>query len=110
MFTTNAGVYYVNAVFRAKMVMLLLAGINMAVFELTTGRLVDQWDGARSAPLADKTAAVISLVFWITIIFFGRWIGLTTLVRNYRNPTRSISKICSGETSPKAPRQQHLPK
>ncbi len=78
MFTTNAGVYYHNSFFRAKMLALLLAGINMLVFELTTGRSVDQWDKAPSAPLAGKTAAVLSLVIWLSVIFLGRWIGFTT--------------------------------
>src|SRR5436190_23353425 len=35
MFITNAGVYYHNFFFRSKMAMLALAGINIAVFELT---------------------------------------------------------------------------
>ena len=78
MFITNAGVYYHNAVFRTKMLMLVLAGINMLVFELTAGRTTHRWDNDASAPLAGKTAAALSLVIWITIIFLGRWIGFTT--------------------------------
>src|SRR5215831_1491676 len=35
MFITNAAVYYHNPFFRAKMLLLVLAGINMFVFELT---------------------------------------------------------------------------
>jgi hypothetical protein len=78
MFTTNAGVYYHNVFFRTKMLMLVLAGINMLVFELTAWRTIQQWDKSPSAPLAGKTAAAVSLVIWITIIFLGRWIGFTT--------------------------------
>jgi hypothetical protein len=78
MFTTNAGVYYHNAFFRTKMLMLVLAGINMLVFELTAGRTIQRWDKSPAAPLAGKTAAAVSLVIWITIIFLGRWIGFTT--------------------------------
>ena len=37
MFTTNASVYYDNFFFRTKVLLLALAGINMLVFELTTG-------------------------------------------------------------------------
>src|SRR5262245_3861431 len=40
MFTTNATVYFHNTYFRVKMALLLLAGINMGIFELTTGRQV----------------------------------------------------------------------
>jgi len=78
MFTTNAGVYYHNVFFRTKMLMLVLAGINMLVFDLTAGRTTQQWDKSPSAPLAGKTAAALSLVIWITVIFLGRWIGFTT--------------------------------
>jgi hypothetical protein len=78
MFTTNADVYYHNFFFRSKMALLALAGLNMLVFELTAGRSVHVWDKDRSAPRAARAAAVLSLVLWITIIFFGRWIGFTT--------------------------------
>ncbi len=40
MFITNARVYAHNTSFRVKMVLLALAGINMAVFHLTAGRSV----------------------------------------------------------------------
>ncbi|HET9131120.1 MAG TPA: DUF6644 family protein, partial [Terriglobia bacterium] len=78
MFTTNATVYFHNSVFQAKMAVLLLAGINMGVFELTTGRTARQWDTTSSPPAAAKRAGVISLILWITVIFLGRWIGFTT--------------------------------
>jgi hypothetical protein len=86
MFTTNAGVYYHNFFFRTKMLMLVLAGINMLVFELTAGRTIQRWDKAASAPLSGKTAAAVSLVIWITIIFLGRWIGFTTTRANVAPP------------------------
>ena len=50
MFTTNAGVYYHNFFFRTKMLLLVLAGLNMLVFELTAGRTIHRWDKAPSAP------------------------------------------------------------
>jgi hypothetical protein len=78
MFITNAGVYYNNTVFRAKMVMLVLAGVNMFIFELTAGRSKQNWDKSPSAPTIGKATAVLSLAFWISIIFLGRWIGFTT--------------------------------
>jgi hypothetical protein len=78
MFITNAGVYYHNAFFRTKMLLLLLAGVNMAVFELTAGRSVVKWDEAPAAPRAGKAAAVASLAIWIAVICMGRIIGFTT--------------------------------
>lgn len=78
MFITNARVYYHNFFFRIKMLLLVLTGLNMLVFELTAGRAIHRWDGARSAPPAGKVAAALSLAIWISIIFMGRMIGFTT--------------------------------
>jgi hypothetical protein len=87
MFITNAGVYYHNFFFRSKMALLALAGINVLMFELTAGRSVQRWDKDESAPLAGKTVAALSLLLWITIIFFGRWIGFTTSRANFKPDT-----------------------
>jgi len=78
MFITNANVYYHNFFFRTKMVLLALAGINVLIFELTSGRTVHRWHKDAAAPPAGRTAAIVSLLLWITIIFMGRWIGFTT--------------------------------
>jgi hypothetical protein len=78
MFITNAAVYYHNFFFRTKMLLLVLTGINMLVFELTSGRTIHGWDNAPSAPRAGKAVAALSLVMWIGIIFMGRLIGFTT--------------------------------
>jgi len=81
MFITNAGVYYHNFYFRTKMVLLLLAGINMMIFELTAARTVHRWDTDIRAPLGGRTAAALSLILWIAIIFLGRFTGFTTTGR-----------------------------
>jgi hypothetical protein len=78
MFITNAGVYFHNFYFRSKMVLLALSGINMLVFDLTSARSIQQWDRDRAAPAAGKTAAILSLLLWIGVIFAGRWIGFTS--------------------------------
>ena len=78
MFSTNAVVYYHNFFFRTKMLLLVLSGINMLIFELTAGRTIHSWDKAPSAPPAGKTVAAASLVMWISIIVMGRLIGFTT--------------------------------
>lgn len=78
MFSTNATIYYHNAFFRTKMLLLVLAGLNMLAFEMTAGRTVNHWEKARSAPPAGKAVAILSLTLWIGIIFMGRIIGFTT--------------------------------
>ena len=91
MFTTNAVIYYHNPFFRAKMVLLVLAGVNMAVFELTAGRTIHDWDKAPSAPRMGKTVAVLSLTLWISIIFMGRIIGFTTHPGAVAPPTPGVN-------------------
>jgi hypothetical protein len=78
MFMTNARVYAGNTSFRVKMVLLLFAGLNMAVFHLTAGRSVARWGKERSAPRIGRTTAALSLSLWVAIIFAGRVIGFTT--------------------------------
>ena len=75
--TPNAITYYVNTAFRLKLLALLLAGINMVVFQVLTARTMPQWDTSPRPPGAARTAAIISLLLWTAIIFLGRWIGFT---------------------------------
>ncbi len=78
MFTTNARVYADNTAFRIKLLLLILAGLNMMVFHLTDGRTTAQWDRRPSAPPIGRIAAALSIVLWIAIIGAGRVIGFTT--------------------------------
>src|ERR1051326_6838649 len=90
MFSTNAAVYFHNNFFRTKMVLLALAGLNMLVFEFTAGRSIRHWDEGDAAPRMGKTAAVGSLILWMSIIFMGRWTGFTTTGRPGLQPEPDI--------------------
>ena len=78
MFITNASVYFSNVQFRWKMLMIALSGLNMLVFEFTSGRNVRRWDNDKAAPPLGKLAGVLSIALWITVIFLGRWVGFTS--------------------------------
>jgi hypothetical protein len=77
LFSSDATKYYEDGPFRFKMVTLLLVGLNAAVFEFGPFRSVAAWDNERKTPLAAKLAGGISLVLWIFVVGFGRWIGFT---------------------------------
>jgi hypothetical protein len=77
MFSSKALTYYGNIPFRLKMVCLLLAGVNMAMFHWLGTRHLAAWDRGRP-PLAAKFAGGASLLLWTTIVAAGRWIGFTT--------------------------------
>lgn len=75
MFSSAATTYFENVPFRIKMVLLLLAGINMAVFHVTAFRAVHNWNYSLPTPMAARIAGSLSLLFWTGVIFAGRWIG-----------------------------------
>lgn len=75
MFVGAATTYYDNVPFRIKLVLLVLAGLNMAVFHLTAYKAVHGWNFTLPTPQAARIAASLSLLFWVSVVFAGRWIG-----------------------------------
>jgi hypothetical protein len=77
MFAANATTYYNNTPFRLKMLVLVLAGINMAVFQFITVRSVPRWNVDVTPPWAARIAGLLSISLWTVVIFLGRWVGFT---------------------------------
>ena len=77
LFSSKAVQYAANLSFQLKIALLLLAGINMAVFQLVTFRQIDSWDEALPPPARARLAGGLSLLLWIAIIACGRTIGFT---------------------------------
>jgi hypothetical protein len=77
MFVSKATDYMSNFFFVGKMILMLLAGVNMAVFEFFTWKSAKNWDVDVPSPIAAKVAAGLSLALWIGVVVFGRWIGFT---------------------------------
>jgi len=67
--------FYGTTFFRVKMIMLVLAGLNVLVFNWTVGRRVTEWDQEVRTPMGAKVAAILSLVLWVGIIAAGRGIA-----------------------------------
>jgi hypothetical protein len=65
---------YQSIWFRAKFVMLLLAGLNVWFFHSGIYRKIREWDRTRP-PRRARTAGVVSLVLWAGIIVTGRMIA-----------------------------------
>jgi hypothetical protein len=74
LFITRAQHYMENPAFQIKLVLLALAGINMAVFHFGVFRRVALWD-RHSTPLGAKIAASLSLAVWAGAVLTGRWVG-----------------------------------
>ena len=78
MFSSDALHYSHNFFFRGKLILLALAGVNMAVFHLVGVGNIERWDtGTGRTPIAARAAATISLLVWIAVVAFGREIGFT---------------------------------
>ena len=63
---------YGSIYFWTKMVLLILAGINIVLFHVTIDRSRNAWDKAPIPPLAARVAGITSLLLWTGIIFVGR--------------------------------------
>ena len=75
MFVSAATKYYGNTPFRIKMVLLVLAGVNMAVFHRGAWKAVHSWNMTLPTPRAARIAGGLSLLFWIGVVVAGRWVG-----------------------------------
>lgn len=79
LFIANAPDYVFNLQFRLKMLLIVLAGVNMAVFQFGAYRRVADWDEQLPPPAAARAAGLVSLLCWTAVIFLGRWIGFVVL-------------------------------
>jgi hypothetical protein len=75
LFITRASHYAENPAFLVKMVLLVLAGVNMAVFHMATAKNIERWDTAAVTSRSSRVAGVSSLLLWIGVMLAGRWIG-----------------------------------
>jgi hypothetical protein len=67
--------YLHNLAFQIKMVLVLIAGLNLLAFYFTgIARQADAVTPDGTAPMGAKIVAVVSLVAWFGVIFFGRFI------------------------------------
>jgi hypothetical protein len=73
----QAGEYVTNPAFQLKLLLIVLAGINMAAFHLLPWRTVSAWDTRTAPPVAARLAGALSLLLWIGVIAAGRWIAFT---------------------------------
>ena len=66
--------YCYNPAFRVKLLLILAAGINMAIFHFTVYRDVSEWDNS-STPLLAKVVGSLSVLLWVSVVVAGRLIG-----------------------------------
>jgi hypothetical protein len=72
MFVAHATEFAENPAFRLKLILLVAAAVNAAIFHLRPFRRVAEWDHGAPAPLTARFAAGLSLVLWTSVIACGR--------------------------------------
>jgi hypothetical protein len=77
MFISNATKYLGNGFFIAKMILIGVAGLNMAVFHFIGARDQPKWENDSRPPLTARLAGGLSILLWVAVVACGRWIGFT---------------------------------
>jgi hypothetical protein len=75
LFWSEAEKAYANPVFRIKLALLLLVGLNPLIFHSTVYRSVASWDDTPVAPRQARVTAILSLTLWSATIVAGRAIA-----------------------------------
>jgi hypothetical protein len=75
LFISRAADYFVNTAFWIKMLLIVLAGINMMIFEFITVRDVKKWNLDPAPPPPARLAGGISITCWVLVAVLGRLIA-----------------------------------
>src|SRR5258708_24606755 len=73
---------YLNIFFRIKVAFLVLAGLNVAVFQRTISRSMSQWDLDPVPPFRARLVGTVSLVLWEGIVIAERMIAYNWFDKN----------------------------
>jgi hypothetical protein len=77
LFISDAVAYWDDEPFRMKFVAMGIAGVNMLVFHFVTCRNIAEWESSPRTPWGAKVAGGMSMLLWVFVVGFGRWIGFT---------------------------------
>ena len=86
--------YYHNFAFRAKLVLLALAAINIFVFHFKVQANLPQWDDAPVPPAPARRAAFFSLALWVLVIAAGRGMAYDRFTCAEAGPTIAALAGC----------------
>jgi hypothetical protein len=95
LFYANPSPRYQNIFFRAKMTMLVLAGVNAWVFHRSAYRRVAEWDLDPVPPRPARLAGGLAIVLWAAMIMSGRMIAYDWFDCR-RQPQPAIGNLLEG--------------
>jgi peptidoglycan/LPS O-acetylase OafA/YrhL len=85
--------------FRAKLVLMLVAAVNIWIFHRRVERDRARWDSAERPPLGARISAAISLAAWIGVVVTGRMIAYNWFDCDKPQPP-AVSALASCSTYP----------
>jgi len=86
---------YQSVWFRAKMLMLVLAGINILIFHKGIYPSVENWRLSAAIPRPARLAGALSLLLWSSIIISGRFIAYNWFDCD-RQPQPTVINVLAG--------------
>jgi hypothetical protein len=72
LFVSDAIEFAANPALQAKLLLIGLAGVNAAAFQLRLARGQEAWDMDAQSPPAARASAAFSIILWLAIITAGR--------------------------------------
>lgn len=72
LFMSQAAKAYGNVFFRTKLALLVILGINAAVYQIVFYPKMAQWESGGITPLGARLCGALSLILWIGVIICGR--------------------------------------
>jgi hypothetical protein len=81
LFISNATKYLANGYFDTKMILIALAGANMVAFHCIGTRDQTRWDKDIRPPIKARLAGGLSILLWVAVVIWGRWIGFTMKIK-----------------------------
>jgi len=75
LFIVDASSLASNSAFQIKLLLILAAGINAALFHRYTLKSVDSWNQDTTPPPAARIAGITSILLWFSVIACGRLIA-----------------------------------
>lgn len=96
---------YQNIFFRVKLVLLVLAGLNVWFFNSGAYRRVEAWDRDPIPPARARFAGFASLALWVVIIFCGRMIAYNWFDCDKQPQSQLANTLAGCELETQAPPQ-----
>ena len=72
LFSAHATKAYASGYFRAKLALMILAGVNAGIYHWSIDRRESEWGKAPVPPIRARIAGLVSLVLWFSVVAVGR--------------------------------------